>query len=299
MRWLLKNPAPTDSRMKKWGDYHFGRSLAKYLERLGHEVVTQYEPHWREDTACDVVLVLRGRYPFPPGLHAGATRVMWNISHPADVPLDEYESYDMVFVGSTRWAEELATRVTVPVAPLLQCTDLEEFTAPADSPRRDFVFVGNTRGIERPGVLWALEYGLPLRIWGRGWSDWGAADHVVKDYHPNEELGALYARSRVTLNDHYDDMKEYGFVNNRIFDALACNLPVVSDWNDELHDLFPTGVLHYRDRDEFEACIEAVLLRYPDVAAATVAAGDVVRRDFSFAARAETLSTAVAGHRSG
>jgi hypothetical protein len=51
---------------------------------------------------------------------------------------------------------------------------------------------------------------------------------VVSDYFPNEELGELYSRSRATLNDHWADMRAYGFVNNRIFDALACGLPVIS-----------------------------------------------------------------------
>ena len=301
MRWLIKNPAPSDSRRTKWGDYHFGRSLSKYLVRLGHEVQTQYDPGWGEDAPCDIVLVLRGKYPFPPtAAHQGALRVMWNISHPSDVGIEEYETYDLVFVASRTWAERLQTEIETPVRPLLQCTDLEEFTPPLVEDvtgRKDIVFIGNTRDVQRPGVLWAIEYGLPVKIWGRGWDHWSAGDHVVADYYPNEDLGSRYSRSRATLNDHWDDMKEYGFINNRIFDALACDLPVISDWHDELHSIFPQGILYYRDKGEFELCVERLLLEYPQVLDETREASRMVRGEYSFIVRAEEMAAVVKEHR--
>jgi hypothetical protein len=297
MKWIIKNPAPSDSRMKKWGDYHFGRSLTKYLVRLGHEVETQYDPNWAEDVPCDVVLVLRGKYAFPPEVdHGGALRVMWNISHPADVSLEEYASYDLVFVASRSWANRLRAQISRPVFSLLQCTDPEEFfetPLPDGESRRDFIFVGNTREVERAGVLWALDYGLPLKIWGRGWSKWSASENVVGDYFPNEELGALYSRARATLNDHWDDMKASGFINNRIFDALVCGLPVVSDWHEELQSLFPEEILYYRDREEFDRCMERLTLDYPRVRAGVARAADAIRRTFSFEARAKQIASIV------
>jgi glycosyltransferase involved in cell wall biosynthesis len=302
MRWLIKNPAPSDSRRTKWGDYHFGRSLSKYLVRLGHEVQTQYDPGWGEDAPCDIVLVLRGKYPFPPSpAHRDALRVMWNISHPSDVGFEEYETYDLVFVGSRSWAERLQTEIETPVRPLLQCTDLEEFNSPLVEDvtgRKDIVFIGNTRDVQRPGVLWAVEYGLPVKIWGRGWDHWSAGDHVVADYYPNEDLGSLYSRSRATLNDHWDDMKEYGYVNNRIFDAIACGLPVISDWHSELQTMFPRGILLYRNKGEFVACIEELLLDYPSVFEQVRQLGVRVRDEFSFERRAADLVRAVDGLRS-
>jgi Glycosyl transferases group 1 len=293
MHWLIKNPAPSDSRRTKWGDFHFGKSLAKYLERLGHEVTTQYDPGWGEELPCDVVLVLRGRYEFKPSAnHQNAVRVMWNISHPADVSLDEYESFDLVFVASRPWAERLGSQIDTPVHPLLQCTDLELFNSSLvdrHAARSGIVFIGNTRSVERPGVLWALDYGLPLRIWGRGWDKWSTGEEVVADYFPNEDLGTLYSRSRATLNDHWDDMKDYGFINNRTFDALACGLPVISDWHDELYSMIPSGILYYQDRAEFEKCVDRLLLEYPRVLEEVQKASERVTQHFSFEDRVREL----------
>lgn len=293
MRWVIKNPAPSDSRRTKWGDFHFGRSLTKYLERAGHDVVTHYDPSWQTDGEADVVLVLRGKYPCPgEGLHDGALRVIWNISHPADVPVAEYATYDLVCVASRPLARQLGAQLDVPVRALLQCTDLEEFHPDAadGQPAQGVVFIGNTRDVERPGVLWALDYGLPLKIWGRGWDAFGVSgDRVMGDYFPNEQVGALYASSRATLNDHWEDMKEFGFVNNRIFDAVACHLPVVSDWHEELEALLPEGVLYYRDRWEFEQCLQAVLLDHPRLRQQAAKAAEHVRAEFSFERRTREL----------
>lgn len=293
MKWIIKNPAPMDSRLKKWGDYHFGRSLTRYLERAGHEVVTHYQPRWDADEPADVVVLLRGKYPFPPGTgHAGALRVIWNISHPADVTPDEYASHDVICVASRPWAADLGAELNRPVHALLQCTDTEEFNprAAGGTGRQGVVFIGNTRDEERPGVLWALDHGLPLRMWGRGWQAFDVPDsRIVGDYFPNEDLGSLYASSRATLNDHWPDMKAFGFVNNRVFDALACELPIISDWHEELADLVPEGVLFHRDREAFERCIEAVLLDWPRVHEVVRRAGADVRRRFSFEVRSAEL----------
>lgn len=295
MKWIIKNPAPSDSRRHKWGDFHFGRSLTTHLERLGHQVVTHYDPDWDVEEDADVVLLLRGKYPFPPGTHRGALRVMWNISHPADVSLEEYATHDVVCVASNPLAERLCSSLDVPVHPLLQCTDTEEFVLPEDDDnRRGVVFIGNSRDVARPGVLWALEYGLPVKIWGRGWDPFNVpAETMQGDYFPNEDLGQLYAQSRVTLNDHWEDMRTFGFVNNRVFDALACGLPVISDFHEELVKLVPRGVLTHRDAREFERCVESVLLDYPVVLQAAREASTLVRERFSFTTRAQELNDIV------
>ncbi|MEQ8927957.1 MAG: hypothetical protein RLO81_19225, partial [Fulvivirga sp.] len=213
MKWVIKNPAPLDSRQEKWGDFHFGRSLTKYLERLGEEVITDYDGEWENDHQEDVVLVLRGKYPYK--VKKEVINIMWNISHPADVSMEEYSSYDLVLVASNSFSEKLKKDLSIPVEPLLQCTDTEEFK-PSNLDhfiRKDFVFVGNTRSVKRPGVLWSVDLGLPLKVWGRGWKEYIPKSHIVADYIENQQLGELYAQSKVIINDHWDDMKEFGFIN--------------------------------------------------------------------------------------
>jgi len=290
VKWIIKNPAPFDGRMKKWGDYHFGRSLSKWLQRSGHTVDTHYYGQWGCQAEADVTLVLRGRHR-RHGRTSGL-RVMWIISHPDDVTLEECAGFDLVFTASAQHAEWLDSRLDAPVYPLLQCVDSENFK-PAQpktgSARSNFVFVGNTRDTRRESVLWAVEAGLPIKVWGRGWESWIEKRFIVADYLPNQNLAALYSRAKVTFNDHWPDMSKWGFVNNRIFDALACGLPVLSDHHKAIEDLFGEAVLYFNDQREFSGCIDKLLLQYPLCLEKAQAAIEGVRKKHSFESRAKDL----------
>ena len=61
----------------------------------------------------------------------------------------------------------------------------------------------------------------------------------------NDVLPVVYASAGVLLNDHWDTMRAWGFVSNRLFDALACGTPVVSDHLPEIPTLFGTAVATY------------------------------------------------------
>lgn len=289
MKFILKNPAPLGANQRKWGDYHFGRCLAKYLERLGVEVETHYHGQWDRPNRADVVLVLRGKYPWRP--EGRSLKLLWCISNPSTLSADEAEGYDALCLASHTHAETLRPRLAMPVHCLLQCTDPEEFSAIAPPPtgRSGFLFVGNSRGVRRPCVDWALEFGLDLQIYGRGWNDWGLGERVVADYVPNEDLPALYAASRLTLNDHWQDMKALGYVNNRIFDALAAGLPLLSDDFPELRAITDDALLYYHDRASFEQALTEALLAYPSVIARQQALWQRIGPDFSFARRAQSL----------
>ena len=299
MKWRIKNPAPVGPRMKTWGDYHFGRSLAKYLERLGEEVQTDYHPEWDPPVEVDVVLTIRGKYPYEP--KPGPINILWNISHPEDVAPAEYNKYDLIFVASRAHTERVRSQVIPPVAAMLQCTDTEECYPPdptADRNRRGFVFVGNSRDVERPGVLWAIADGVPLQIWGNMWNKFVEKHYIMEKNLPGEERGALYRTARMTLNDHWPDMKEFGFVNDRCFDALACGLPLVSDYHEELHQLFPNEVLYYTNRDELRDSFREILLNYPDIKRRVDGLKQSILDEFSFQARAKTFLEAVRQFRS-
>ncbi|WP_096156581.1 CgeB family protein [Bacillus sp. FJAT-45066] len=290
MKMIIKNPAPTDWRQEMWGDFHFGRSLSKYLVRNKVEVETDYYPNWNNKKEADVVLVLRGKYPYKP--KKNHFNVMWNISHPEDVTLEEYEEYDLIFVASNNHAEFLKTKLSKPVYPLLQCTDIEEFTINHDvsnNDRSDFIFVGNKKGVNRPGVVWSIEIGLPLKVWGRGWETLVQSELLMGHYIKNEELGKLYSKSKAILNDHYEDMKKYGFINNRVFDALACGLPVISDYHEELYNLFPNEILYYRNKEELESVLKQIIFMYPQIVDRVNKLVETIREKHTFEIRAKEI----------
>ena len=96
------------------------------------------------------------------------------------------DSYDIVCVGSRHYARELQAKLTVPVYPLLQCTDTELFYPDQEaecSRGKDYLFIGNSRGVARPCVLWAAQNKLPLKIWGAGWKAMLGPDKTLSLIH--------------------------------------------------------------------------------------------------------------------
>lgn len=293
--WIIKCPSPEDDSKVKWGDYHFARSLSRYLERLGIYVTLDTREDWACEAQADVVVVLRGCRFYRPDRRSKKTiYVMWNISHPAEITTAEYELYDAVCVSSSWYAKELKKQIKVPVYELLQCTDTELFYPEKYNPEHivnDFIFIGNSRGVARNCVLWAIEDNLPFKMWGGGW------DRILKDHMDiivapsieNESIPDLYRSSKVTLNDHWPDMLEKQFINNRIFDALACGLPVISDKCDDLVRIFPDSVLYYSNKEEFDYCVKQLETDYDNIRKRVETQWPLIKNQFSFEARAKQL----------
>ena len=105
----------------------------------------------------------------------------------------------------------------------------------------------------------------------------------------NSQIPDLYRAAKVTLNDHWDDMREKQFVNNRIFDALACGLPVITDTCEELRELFPDAVLHYETREEFDECVRRMEQDYEAIRAKVREQWPLIQEKYSFGARSEQL----------
>jgi hypothetical protein len=253
--------APSAKVAPRWGDWHLAHALARALRRVGVTARVQTADH-ADDLAvraCDVHLVLRGvaRVRRTPGQR----HVLWVISHPEDVDPAECDDADLVLVASERYAVELRARTATPVEVLLQATDHHVFRPVPPDPRHahDVVVVAKTRDVLRPVVADAIAAGLRPAIYGSGWERFVDPALVVAPYVDNERLPVVYSSAGVLLNDHWASMRANGFVSNRIFDALACATPVVSDDLPEIAALFDDAVATYRSPSELRALVDAAL----------------------------------------
>ena len=106
----------------------------------------------------------------------------------------------------------------------------------------------------------------------------------------NDEVGEAYRRAGVVLNDHWDDMREEGFLSNRLFDAVASGARVISDDAAGLNGLFGRSVQVVEGAQELSRLVHTPDLDTvfgDDAERRAVAAS--VHRDHSFDARARTL----------
>lgn len=291
LRWAIDTAATPGRWGDLWGDTHFANSLAAALRRLGqHVTIDRRDTRDRPDRARDdVVLVLRGLAIDAP--KPGPVRLLWVISHPDEVTADEARRYDAVFAASPAWASERGREWGVPIAPLLQCTDVELcHPGRADDPDGGGVlFIGNARrGAHRPIVDWAAAV-TEVDIVGTGWEHTEHAGRLLATSVPNAEVGARYAGAGVVLNDHWADMRKAGFVSNRLFDAVACGARVLSDPIDGAGELFGGSVVTCGSADEVRTALSAD----PDAVwpdrTNRLAVAERVRAEHSFDRRAATL----------
>jgi hypothetical protein len=291
LRWSLKLPSTAGPSGDLWGDTHFADALAQALRDLGQDVVTcRRGAHAAGPTHLDEVsLALRGLHPIPP--MPDQVNVLWVISHPDDVDPRELDGYDLVCAASEVWSAKLSARTGREVIPLLQAT---EFQPPPSAPMSEpsqpgVVFVGNAgAGRERPLVWKAVEAGVPLAVYGRGWDD--LPEGVWRgEYVDNNRLPGLYHQHGIVLADHWPDMARNGFIANRVFDAVASGAHVICDDVVGVHDVFdPRDVVVAGAPEDIAAAVAEWSRSVPGK--------DVPRPALSFHDRARTLLDRVSRH---
>lgn len=298
----IKIPAPYDKR-HAWGDFHYAESLKASLERLGHRVVIDFLGDWygRPASAEQVVIVLRGLTAYEP--RPGQVNILWNISHPDQVTYDEYAAFDCVYVASLSYPALLqpvldAGAPGTPVQTLLQCTDTARFHPVAnlqgDAAAGGVLFVGNSRNEYRRLVRWAVEAGASVRVHGGRWEQFLPAGLVAGGNIDNHELARYYQGADVVLNDHWDSMRDFGFVSNRIFDVLAAGGRLVSDPVPSIDLLFGDRVRQVDSAGELSQVLAAMAAE-PDDGDERHDAARHVARLHSFDARAAAICNDVLG----
>lgn len=247
LRWVITTAVPSARVAARWGDWHLAQGLAQALRRLGQDVVVQTHDQAESlaTRSSDIHLVIHGlasvrRSP-------GQRHIVWVVSHPESFDLDACDTADLVLVASPRFAEYLRARSNTPVEVVLQATDGVRFQRRPVVPEHQHpvTVVAKTRNVRRRVVADALAAGIRPAIYGSGWQHLVDPELVVSDHVDNDLLPIVYSSAGVVLNDHWDTMRSWGFVSNRIFDVLACGVPIISDHLPEIQGLFGAAVPTY------------------------------------------------------
>lgn len=228
----LKVPAPKPQFKHRWGDLHLAGSLARALERLGCRTRVDILPDWYDAARPedDATLVFRGVTPFEP--RPEQINMMWHISHPARVSVEEMRGYDHVFISAYPRAAEVIAPLGMQASVMLQCADPDLFHPQVDLtgvPRHDLLFIGNSRKTSRWMPQACVDRGLPVAVYGAEWEGRIPPQYLHGTHVPNSRLAAYYRAARIVLNDHWPDMAAQGFVSNRIMDAGLSGALVISD----------------------------------------------------------------------
>lgn len=286
----VKISTPNLKEAPQWGDYHFANSLCASLEDLGIAAAVDTTDVWyAEGRREDVVLTLRGRHRLR--VDPGKINIMWLISHPDRIADDEYADYDHIAVASDIYAAQLRARGLPSVSVLHQATDTRLFREdPAMARKPSCLFVGNSRREYRSMVKWCVESDLPFDLYGGGWEGILPPEMLRAPAIANRDLAGFYAGHLLLLNDHWDSMRDNGFLSNRLFDGSAVGTPILTDPVAGLAEVFGDTIRTAATIEDFAELARDCLAHPEPWLARARRARDIVLGAHSFDHRARQLA---------
>lgn len=186
-----------------------------------------------------------------------------------------------------------------------EAADLKRFHPPEqEKKRKGLVWIGNwgdderTEEIEHFLLAPAREAGLPLDVFGVRYpdrakamlSEYGAA---YRGWAPNARAPEIFARHVATVHvpRRFYAQTLPGIPTIRVFEALACAIPLLSAPWDDAENLFRPGIdyLVARDGEEMRAHMQAIA-KDPDLRASLAASGlETIRARHTCAHRVDEL----------
>lgn len=248
---LITIAADSWSNIEQWGDYYIALMLKNQLKEKGfHPTIDLYNSDSILKRKWYLSIHIRGLHSLSKKVQS-KIKVIWLVSHPEMVNFQELNSYDYIFIASEFYLKKYKNYLTKPSYYLPQFSDSSVFYYEYDPTiSTDVLFVGNSRGVMRPSVRYLLKSKYKFQIWGYGWEKFVKPNYISHKILQNKELHKYYASAKVVLNDHWSDMKKFGFLNNRFYDiSLSKGLCI----NDNIHGFKKNnseGLIRYRSDRE-------------------------------------------------
>ncbi len=247
---------------KNWGDIYFANSFANSLRKIGHNAIVHYLNEWNQsDESVNVVIHIKGLSNYE--LKPYNINIIWVINHPELHTIDELNQYDIIFVASQKYYEQISNKVKVPIFYLPQATDQNYFNYKNEIEKEfDILFIGNNyesknnkcRQIIQDLLDTKVDYNL--KVFGENWDGFIDSKFIGDKFIDWKKLPELYSKAKIVLNDHQQSMRENGFINNRTFDVAQTNTFQISNYVDGLNEL---GIENYKSVEELKRKIKFYL----------------------------------------
>ncbi|WP_420368148.1 glycosyltransferase family protein [Curtobacterium sp. L1-20] len=228
----------TDDPAEGKGDLFVALGLARALRAEGWGVDVWPIRRWTEDVPADTTVLVSMIESFVPGLvPAGTATVAWVRNWTAQwASLPYLGEYDAVWASSSIAADELARAVGHPVDVVPIGVDLDLFTTDVDGPattRTDRAvatvnFWGARRGVQ--DVLQEVSPAEPIVWFAANVEHVDAAPGVeLRPAVPYFALPEVYRAAAFVVDDVIAPAAEFGTLNSRLYESLACGaLPVTT-----------------------------------------------------------------------
>ena len=257
----------------------------------------------------EMVLLMHGESLSARFLRALKTRVRcpvvaWWVDNPFRHPIGElFPLYDALYIFDRSYMEPLRRAGAREVRFLPCCCDETVYRPRTLTPSQRQRY-----GIGIAFIAWCYERrievvkemaGLPLKIWGRGWSTPEARTRlngsreripIEERFVPDEEAALIYSGCQIGLNIHADQTR-MGGLNTRSFELPAAGAFELTDAVEGMEELLEPGreVAVYRSPAEARE-MAGYFLSHPEERASIAARGrERVLREHTYLHRMKTL----------
>ena len=245
-----------------------------------------------------------GTKEFLSAIRPYTTLILGQIAYPLLEQAD-LSGFDIIFSSFPHFVDRFrAAGITAYYQPLaFEPRILKSVTKFAFSQRPvECSFVGGISPMHGKGyqLLEKLATHVPIDFWGYG-TDTLPPDSAIRARHHGEVWGTemfyLLGASKITINRHIDVAENYAN-NMRLFEATGCGALLITDYKDNLSELFEIGkeVVVYRSPEE---CIELVryYLAHSDEAEKIAKAGQArTLRDHTYEIRMKQTAKVLSRH---
>ncbi len=270
----IKNCAEDEGNI---GEVFLGKAIKSALEYKYKDVSIDYRSNmYPKNKDNEINIYLRGYFkflpPFPDKKHINIAYLIYPLFYTqyngdmiekrdkivlenlqyGNIAIDELQFYDALAVGSKSFTQKLKEK-GFKAYYIPQFTDTNVFYQnPIESLRSEVLFVGTKRQYGAADI--ALKYNLPITVYGPMWGD-----IAKKDYIDNKELHKYYSSAKIVLNDHREDMRTWGFINNRVYDVTATGTMLISDYMPEIEEIYGDSIPMYKTEEELVSLIKYYL----------------------------------------
>ncbi|MBQ8750449.1 MAG: glycosyltransferase family 1 protein [Alphaproteobacteria bacterium] len=250
------------------GEVFLGKALKSALEEKYKDVSIDYRLNmYPENKNDEIHIYLRGYFkflpPFPDDKHINIAYIIYPLFYTqydksmiknrdkitmdtlkyGNIAVDELQFYDALAVASKPYTEKLKRKgFKAYYVPQFTNTDIF-YRNPKDELKSEVLFVGTKRQYGSADM--ALKHNIPITIYGPAWG--GVSK---KEYINNEELHKYYSSAKIVLNDHREDMRTNGFINNRVYDVTATGTLLISDYMPEIEEAYGDSIPMYKTEEE-------------------------------------------------
>lgn len=221
------------------GDLFTGTEFGEALKKtLGWTVKYLDDgPEWYYSTQCDVVVAMLHNFQPSKMQNRNTKLVAWIRNwHSGWVKQQDFNMYSIVLVSSAAGAEYVRKNSTIPsekifVLPL--AVNASTFQADTDNDEKRTLAYSTTISYWGARRLFCDfdPSKVPHRgeLYGQGWRKFRKLEPMFGGFLDYKALPALYASSKIVIDDSNHVTAPWGALNSRIFDALAAGALVVTN----------------------------------------------------------------------